>query len=405
LGDSPLKCISLPYGVDDPLILEVSARAKAEELGGPMGVAGAEAEERVALALSAPTGGPPLASQIVPGDRVVVALCGDLPQLVPVVAAVGQALTKGGVAAADLTILQAPPLDIATGAGAGVPEGWRGFDATVDADTSYLAADSRGEPLYLARALVDADVVIAIGAWAWDAALGGRSPEGELWPTFSRLTSRQAFTRQLTRRGRRALPQWRSEMEEIRWQLGLCASLRLVAGRNGSLAEAVFGLPEVAAAQARTRAASWRPTVAKAAGLAIASLADSRGSLASLTRAVAAAARATSVQATICVAAKHLETPGLIFSRWRQGAPLEPLVREAVSTGDVELVADALQTRLFARALGERRLVLLSELGEDAVEDLEFGFAATPEVVERLAHRATSLVVLHEADRLLPTLA
>ena len=217
-----MKCISLPYGADDPLILEISTRAKAEELGGPMGVAGAEAEERVALALSAPTGGPPLASQIVPGDRVVVALCGDLPQLVPVVAAVGQALTKGGVAAADLTILQAPPLDIATGAGAGVPEGWRGFDATVDADTSYLAADSRGEPLYLARALVDADVVIAIGAWAWDAALGGRSPEGELWPTFSRLTSRQAFTRQLTRRGRRALPQWRSEMEEIRWQLGLC---------------------------------------------------------------------------------------------------------------------------------------------------------------------------------------
>ena len=406
LGDSPLKCISLPYGVDDPLILEVSARASAEELGGPLGVAGAEAEKCVAQALSAPVEGPPLVSHIVPGDRVVVALCGDLPQLVPVVAAVGQELTRGGVDAADLTILQAPALDIATGSEAGgVPEGWRGFDATVDADTSYLAADSRGEPLYLARALVDADVVIAIGVWAWDAALGGRSPEGELWPTFSRLTSRQAFTRQLTRRGRRALPEWRSEMEEIRWQVGLCASLRLVAGRNGSLAEAVFGLPEVAAAQARTHSAPWRPTVAQAAGLAIASLADPRGSLAGLTRAVAAAARVTSAQATICVAAKHLQTPGLIFSRWRQGAPLEPLVREAVNTGDVELMADALQTRLFARALGERRLVLLSELGEDTVEDLEFGFAATPEVVERLAHRASSLVVLHEADRLLPTLA
>ena len=49
--------------------------------------------------------------------------------------------------------------------------------------------------------------------------------------------------------------------------------------------------------------------------------------------------------------------------------------------------------------------MLLSELGEVTVEDLEFGFAATPEVVERLAHRASSLVVLHEADRLLPTLA
>ena len=33
------------------------------------------------------------------------------------------------------------------------------------------------------------------------------------------------------------------------------------------------------------------------------------------------------------------------------------------------------------------------------------GFAATPEVVERLAHRSDSVTVLHEADRMLPRLA
>ena len=58
--------------------------------------------------------------------------------------------------------------------------------------------------------------------------------------------------------------------------------------------------------------------------------------------------------------------------------------------------------RLFARALDDRRLVLLSDLGEEAVEELEFGYAASPEVVERLAHRAERLVVLAEADRCLP---
>jgi hypothetical protein len=49
--------------------------------------------------------------------------------------------------------------------------------------------------------------------------------------------------------------------------------------------------------------------------------------------------------------------------------------------------------------------VLLSAADEAAVEDLEFGHAAAPEVVERLAHRAESVVVLEEADRMLPRLA
>jgi len=48
--------------------------------------------------------------------------------------------------------------------------------------------------------------------------------------------------------------------------------------------------------------------------------------------------------------------------------------------------------------------VLLSDLDEATVEELEIGCAATPEVVERLAHRADSVTVLHEADRMLPRL-
>jgi len=92
----------------------------------------------------------------------------------------------------------------------------------------------------------------------------------------------------------------------------------------------------------------------------------------------------------------------VIFLRWRQGAPLEQLVHEAVATGDPVLITDALQTRLFARALGERRLVLLSDIDEAAVEELSFGHAATPDVVDRLAHRADSIAVLHEADLMLP---
>ena len=121
-----------------------------------------------------------------------------------------------------------------------------------------------------------------------------------------------------------------------------------------------------------------------------------------LTRAVAAASRVTHPTGTICIASCLSQPPGIIFSRWRQGAPLEGLVHEALQTGDQTLIADALQTRFFARAIGDRRLVLLSELDEGLVEELECGFAETPAVVQRLARRSQSVTVLHEADRMLP---
>ena len=65
-------------------------------------------------------------------------------------------------------------------------------------------------------------------------------------------------------------------------------------------------------------------------------------------------------------------------------------------------MADAVQARLFARALGDRRLVLLSDIEEAAVEDLEFGFVAAADAIGRLVERADSVAVLHEADRMLP---
>jgi hypothetical protein len=131
---------------------------------------------------------------------------------------------------------------------------------------------------------------------------------------------------------------------------------------------------------------------------------DASGSLAALVRAVAAAARVTHDDGTICVVGGLAVEPGVIFSRWRQGAPLQGLVHEAVATKDSQLIADALQTRLFARALGDRRLVLLTDLDESIVEDLEFGYAESPDDVARLAAKAESLIVLHEADLMLPGL-
>jgi hypothetical protein len=398
-----LPAITLDYGAGDPLVLEPAPNAAVADCRGPDGVIGAAARRLVADAIARPSHGPPLAAHVVPGDRVVVAVAGDVPQASEVLAAVSEGLTMAGVAAAEVSMLHGPPLDEGRPAGrpGRLPSGATEYDPAIEAATSYLAADESARPLYLARALVDADVVVALGGWGWNAALGGRSLEGELWPVFSRLACRRDLAVMLARRGRHALPDWKSAMQEVTWQLGVCASLRLVAGRGDTLAAAAFGLPDEAARLARAAAAGWCPSV-PAADVAVVSLGDPAGDFTAVTRALAAAARVTRPGGTVCVACRVAAGPGIIFERWRQGAPLERLVHEAAALGDPALVADALETRLFARALGDRRLVLLSGLDESTVEELGFGHAASPEAVERLAHRAESLVVLHEADRMLP---
>lgn len=403
-----MKCITLAYGAEEPLVLEVDDDALVADCRGPAGVIGEAARTLVTTAVAATALGPPLELHVVPGDRVVIGLAGDVPQAVEVVTAVAERLIASGVEPADITVLHAPPLD---GASAGtspplaIPSGMGTvamFDPTAEPQTSYVDADEAGRPIHLARLLVDADVVVGVGSWGWDAAFGGRSIEGELWPTFSRKSCRQELVRALAKRGRRALAPWRMSNHEATWRLGMCASLRVIAGRGGTLAAAAFGLPDGVAENARTLAAGWSPLVKGVALTTIASLSDPRGGLAMLLRAVSAAARVTHPTGTVCIASRLAERPGVIFARWREGAPLDALVREAVGTGDQALINDAFQTRFFARALGERRLVLLSDLDEATVEELELGFAAKPEVVERLAHRSDSVVVMHEADRMLP---
>jgi hypothetical protein len=400
-----LQRISLTYGAADPLEIEGLAGAFLCGFEPPRGCCGDAARALVAAAVAAPAQSPPLAAHVVPGDRVVIALCGDVPESAAIVTAVAECLASAGIDPADIHVMQGPRLGPAAGGAATsapMPAGCEAFDPAVEAATSYLAADEAGRPLYLARALVDADVVVSVGEWGWNAALGGRSLEGELWPTFSRAGCRRDLQVALARRGRNALLEWKSGTHEIAWQLGVCASLRVVRGAGGTLAGVFFGLPDDAGRQARDAAAAWCPRIAEPVAVAVCSLSEPTAGFGAITSAVAAAARVTRPSGTICVASRVAERPGIIFERWRQGVPLDGLVHEAVASGDAVLVADALQTRLFARALDDRRLVLLGELDEATVEEFEFGFAATPEVVERLAHRAESVVVLPEADRCFP---
>jgi len=395
---SPVPAITLDLAAG-PLVIDLTEGSLVSEFRGPAGVAGPAAFDLVHKAVSSPGHGPPLAAHVVPGDRVVIAVAGGIPQAGPAVDALESCLMTGGVSAADISVLQAEPL---VGSLVAPAPRARVFDPAADSATAYLFADSEARPLYFSRSLVDADVVVAVGGFNWDAALRGRSPEGELWPAFGRHENRTGLINAIGRRGQAALRDWRSDLHDVTWQLGVAASLRLVAGEGDSLHAAWFGLPEEAARLARHSAGGWRPRIEEPADLAIATLGGHPATFGDLVRAVSAAARLTVPDATICIVGSLAGPPGVVVSRWRQGTPLRPLVREALASGDPALVADAIDARLLARSLGDRRLVLLAGLEESVVEELEFGHAADGSVVERLGNQAERVAVLHQAERMFP---
>ncbi|MFM9196551.1 MAG: hypothetical protein ACKOWG_12570, partial [Planctomycetia bacterium] len=83
-----MKRIPLDYGADEPLLLEVHDDALVADGRGPDGVKGMAAERVVAAAISDPREGPPIESHVVPGDRVTIALAGEVPQAAEVIRAV-----------------------------------------------------------------------------------------------------------------------------------------------------------------------------------------------------------------------------------------------------------------------------------------------------------------------------
>ena len=401
-----MKPILLDYGSTDPLVLEPSDADIAFDARGPAGVRGDAAAALAATAIDTPGKGPPLVAHVVPGDRVALALAGPIPATGPIVATIRSRLESAGIAADDLAVVHAPPL-ISTqppSAATSLPAGEFVFDPNPESGSAYLGPDAEGIPLHVARTLVDADVVVTVGVYAWDAALGGHALDGDLWPAFAPGAARADVLRHLARSGRKAVQPLRERSREIGWQLGTIATLRVVPGRGGTAHAIEFGTPLATDRAARRHAQLWRPRLPGSPRLTIASLAEPESGMPALVRAVAAAARTTHPEGTICIVSRLATPPGPVFHRWRQGVALKPLVEEALASGDQTLIADAVATRFFAQALGDRRLVLLSDLDQGLVEELEFGHAANPEAVERLAHRTDSLVVLHEAERMFPRL-
>jgi hypothetical protein len=117
-------------------------------------------------ALDRPDDFPPLARAIVPGDRVVLAIDPNVPDIAAVVRGVVTAISHTDAAGIDVVLWdEATDETVEAIRGEVAPQSRVVRHASADRrQLSYLAADEAADPIYLNRLLVDADFVLPIMA-------------------------------------------------------------------------------------------------------------------------------------------------------------------------------------------------------------------------------------------------
>lgn len=394
--------LKLPYGTDASLPLEFSDQAKVAHCDAPRGEAIRQISQAVRQALESPLEFPPLAQAAVPGDRVVLALEPGVPQAAAIVAETVRQLESVGVAACDISLVRSAA-DVASGVEPldQLPAAAR--DAVVcqvhdplDRDAlSYLAATDDGRPIYVNRAIHDADLVIPIGVLRLADAWHYHGINSALFPAFSDAANLARYgSPEAALPGQRAALQ--DEADEFGWLLGLQFTIQVVPGAAGQALHVLAGdLQSVFREGSRLCQSAWRYPVDERAELVVAAIDGdaTQQTWTNVGRALAAAARALDDDGSVVLCTELAETVG--------GA-----LAQLVGADDLDRALDAISRHPdsdtaaageLARALQRGRVYLVSQLEDDTVEDL--GVLPVDESgAARVARRAKSCIVLAAAQ-------
>jgi nickel-dependent lactate racemase len=395
--------VRLSYGDDAAVSLDLGEDALVancqRDLGAPLGELG----PAVASALAAPLDYPPLAQCIVPGDKIVLALEPGVPRAAELVEALVEYLGTVGVGPADITLLGAgsrvedDPAQLVPAVARGAMQTAR-HDPADRRQLSYLAATPKGRPVYLNRALCDADVVIPIGCLRCNDAWGYLGGFSGLYPTFSDAKTLQRFRHPEAVEAHTEIhARAQHEVERVGWLAGTPLVVQVLPGRDGSVLGLYAGAAEAVFRAGGERAtAVWHYEVPRRASLVVAAL--SGGPLQqtwdNVGRALATAIRLIDDNGAIALCTELTTAPGAAVRSLSGGR--DPF--EALRRIERHREPDAVAGRAVARALSQARLFVLSGLDEELVEDLGMASVAAPEEIARLAKRHPSCILLPDAQ-------
>ncbi len=394
----------LRYGTSGRFICEIAEERIVAAHAAPDAVPDVRAA--VAATLAAPVEFPSFAHAVFPDDHIVLAVDRDTPHAADVLAEVWAVCAQRSVLPGDVTILQPasfhgqPLADPRSALPADVRERivWRVHDPTETRACAYLAATATGERVYLARALVDADVVVSIGPLTYDTLLGYRGTHSAFYPG---LSSTDAI-RRAHGQGHDELgpdddrPLWQL-VDEIAWLLGAQFSIQVIPGAGEDVAAVIAGLAEPVLRRGKQLLRKkWRLNVSARPELVIAAVdRDASGhGWEQVAAALDASRRIVARDGRIVLLSELDVEPGDGINLIRDSrAPRDALqpIRESAPP-------DLLAATHLAKALDWANVYLLSRLDPQLVEELFMVPLSTPREVERVIEGHESCAILAGAQ-------
>jgi nickel-dependent lactate racemase len=392
----------LRYGAHGELCLDPPPGAVWTDYAQPAGSALADPAAAVAAVLDAPLGFPPLRQAVVPGDHVVVALDHGVPQGPAVVAGILQTLLAGVTHPDEITLLladgaaDAPTSALSPDVAQAIAV--QRHDPRDSGRLAYLAAAKDAQPIFVNRALFDADVVVPVGCLHPAAALGYLGIAGGLFPAFSDEATQQRFrvpknvasAAEHRRRGK--------EAAEAAWLLGARFTCQIVPGAGESIRHVLAGDVEAVAQRGRELCeAAWLYRVPRRASLVIAAIegGPSEQTWEHVARALEAAAAVVADDGEIVLCTQLQSQPGPALRRLAGLEPDERALRDIRREPSEDALSAALLWELRERA----RVYLLSGLDCETVEELGLGYVSQDEEVNRLSQHHDSCILLADAHR------
>jgi nickel-dependent lactate racemase len=415
----------LRYGVNSVVHFDLRPEALLAAFPTPRGTPVTVVQTAVADALADPLDFPPLARAVVPGDRVVVALEPGVPQAETIVAAVVQALCNAGIEASHITVLKTfadsagqntadqktagqpdcPPMTIGKQRAA-LPEAIQHL--THDPDDrnqlSYLANIGEGKPVYLNRAICEADFVVPIGCLRSETSFSYQGVCDGVFPTFADTGTLARYRSPVAADSPVQRKRLRKQATEVGWLLGALFTLRVLPGPGDTILDVLAG--DVGAVDRRgheIREAAWSFEVPGRASLVVAAVegGPEQQTWHNVARALSAARQAVAEGGTIAVCCDVQTAPGPALRQLASADSPEDARREIAH----QRPSDALVANQLIHALENGRVYLLGSLEPEVVESL--GVAAVSNAAElvRLAARHETCILLGNAQHAVVTVS
>jgi nickel-dependent lactate racemase len=348
-------------------------------------------------ALEHPLDFPPLEQALIPDDHVALALDRNTPEAAALVAATWRVLEQRQIRPENVTIIQPAVLN-------GRPQrdprnelpqrirervGWTIHEPTDQTGCRYLASTAAGDRIYLANAVVDADVVVTIGRIGFDPVLGHRGTNSVFYPG---LSSAEAIGRAHGQGHSELEPDdvrpLRQMIDEIGWLLGTQFSIQVIPAAGGGVAQVLAGAGESVFRRGKELLSQqWIVELSERAGIVVAGIDDGEGTAGwNELGAALAAARSLVTRGGKIVALTNLQSepgPGIEILQQSDNP------RDALKPLRTQAPPDLIPATQLAQALDWADVYLMSGLESDLVEDLFMVPLAGPDEALRLVENGT----------------